>query len=327
LEELKDKFDMTESKNLIVILNPDYDPQIEREMFSKAGYEFVSAQCTTDEETIAAAKDALGIINIYCKISENVAKNLKRCKVIVRAGVGYDMIDAKACRAHGIEVCNMPDYCTEEVADHAVSLLLMLQRKLIQHHHFVQKGIWDGAQVGEVRRLNTLTLGIIGFGAIGRRFASKMREITPHIIAYDPYVPEEYFQRAGVQKAALEEVCLGSDLISLHCPLTKENYHIISDEIIHKMTRKPIIVNVSRGALIDEPALIEGLKSGLIGAAGLDVVENEPKVPPELLTMENVVITPHIAWYSVEAEIEDRTRSVEEVLRVIRGEPPQNPVP
>ena len=167
----------------------------------------------------------------------------------------------------------------------------------------------------------------IGFGAIGRRFAMKMREITPRIIAYDPYVPDESFHKAGVRKAVLEEVILGSDLISLHCPLTPENYHIISDVMIHRMTRKPIIVNVSRGALIDEPAMIEALKSGLISAAGLDVVENEPEVPPELLTMENVIVTPHTAWYSVEAEIEDRTRSTEEVLRVIRGEPPQNPVP
>lgn len=318
---------MAESKNLVVLLNADYTPVIELEMFNKAGYEFVSATCTNDEETIAAAKDALGIINIYCKISENVAKNLTKCKVIVRPGVGYDMIDAKACRAHGIEVCNMPDYCIEEVADHAVALLLMLQRKLLQHHNFIQKGIWNGELVGEVRRLNTLTLGVIGFGAIGRRFAAKMHEITPNIVAYDPYLPIEYFQKAGVRRVDLDEVCLGSDLISLHCPLTSENYHIISREMMSKMTRKPIIVNVSRGGLIDQPALIEALKSGVIRAAGLDVVENEPEVPQEMLAIENLVITPHTAWYSIESGLEDRTRSVEEVLRVIRGEPPRNPVP
>jgi D-3-phosphoglycerate dehydrogenase len=315
------------SKGRIVILNPDYDPIVEREMFTKAGYEFVSAMCTNDEETIAAAKDALGIINIYCKVPENVAKNLTKCKVIVRAGVGYDMIDAKACRTHGIEVCNVPDYCTEEVADHAVALLLALQRKLIPHQNFVRAGKWDGMLVGEVRRLNTLTLGIVGFGAIGRRFAAKMREITPNIMAYDPYMPDDFFQKAGVRRVGIDQLRYESNMLSLHCPLTPENYHIISRDVMSKMTLKPLIVNTSRGALLDQPALIEYLKSGTISGAGLDVVDNEPNVPPELLSMENVIVTPHTAWYSIEADLEDRTRSVEEVLRVIRGEPPRNPVP
>lgn len=318
---------MTNSKGYIVLLNPDYDPVIEREMFRQSGYEFHSAHCADDDETIAAAKDAAGIINIYCKITEKVARNLSKCKVIVRAGVGYDMIDVKACRAHGIEVCNMPDYCTEEVADHAVALMLMLQRKLNQHNMNVQKGEWNSELVGEVRRLNTLTLSVIGFGAIGRRFAAKMLEITPNIIAYDPYVPEEYFQKARVRKVGLEESCIESDLISLHCPLTPDNYHLISGEMISKMTRKPIIVNVSRGGLIDQAHLIKALNSGIISAVGLDVVEDEPKIPAELLNRENVIITPHTAWYSIEASLEDRTRCVEEVLRVIRGEPPRNPVP
>lgn len=311
----------------IVILNADYDPVVERELLSNEGYEFFSAQCYTDEETIASAKDALGIINIYCKINENIVKNLEKCKVIVRAGVGYDMIDVNACRAHGIEVCNVPDYCTDEVADHAIALLLALQRKLFQHHQFVQKGLWDGTLVSDVRRLNTLTLGVIGFGAIGRRFAAKMKEITPNIVAFDPYVADEHFQKLGVRKVNLEKVCLESDLISLHCPLTTENFHIISRKMIKEMTRKPIIINVSRGGLIDQDALIEGLKSGVINAAGLDVIDGEPNLPSELLELENVIITPHTAWYSIEAELEDRTRSVEEVLRVINGDPARNPVP
>lgn len=318
---------MTNSKGYIVLLNPDYDPVIEREMFNKSGYEFYSAQCADDDETIAAVKDALGIINIYCKITEKVANNLSKCKVIVRAGVGYDMIDVKACRSLGIEVCNVPDYCTEEVADHAVALMLMLQRKLNQHNLNVQKGEWNSELVGEVRRLNTLTLGIIGFGSIGRRFAAKMLEITPKIIAYDPYIPENLFHKARVSKVGLEESCIKSDLISLHCPLTPDNYHLISGEMISKMTRKPIIVNVSRGGLIDQTHLIKALNSGIISAVGLDVVEDEPEIPVELLNRENVIITPHTAWYSIEASLEDRTRCVEEVLRVIRGEPPRNPVP
>lgn len=316
-----------ESKNLIVILNPDYDPKVEREMFTKAGYRFVSAQCDNDKETISAAKDALGIINIYCNITENVAKNLSICKVIVRAGVGYDMINVKACRNQGIEVCNVPDYCTEEVADHAVALMLTLQRKILLHNKYTKKGIWNGELAGIVHRLNTLNLGIIGFGAIGRRFANKMKEFTKKIRAYDPYVPNNYFIEEKVERVGLDEIFMQSDLISFHCPLTPENYHMLSKEVFAKMTRKPIIVNVSRGSLIDQSALLESLKADLVSAAGLDVLEDEPNIPPDLLLMDNVIITPHIAWYSEEAELEDRTRSVEEVLRVISGEPPQNPVP
>jgi len=311
---------MSSPSKFVAILNPDYEPVVEREMFAKAGYQLIVAQCSTDEETIAAVSEAEGIIDIYCKITDFVARNIPKCKVIVRAGVGYDMIDVKACRANGIQVCNVPDYCTEEVSDHAVALMMMLQRKLMQHFQFVQAKKWDGMLVGEVRRLNALTLGVIGFGAIGRRFAVKMKEIVPNIIAFDPYLDDGYFQKIGVKRVGVEDALLNSDLISLHCPLTPENYHIISNDILNRMTRKPIIINTSRGGLIDQEALIKALEEGLISAAGLDVVENEPNVPQKFLTMNNVIITPHTAWYSTDADLEDRTRSVEDVLRVMHGE-------
>ena len=315
------------SKGKIVIVNPDYEPVIERRIITDAGYEFQSAQCTGEDEVIEFAKDALGIINIYAVINERVAKNLKKCKIIARAGVGYDMIDVKACRENGIEVTNLPDYCTEEVSDHAVALLMAVQRRLLQHHKNVVSGKWVDTLAGPMRRLNTLTLGMIGFGLIGRRFAEKMRAIVPHIIAFDPYVRPELFEAIGVNRVELAEVLYQSDIISLHCPITPETQHIISADVIHRMTRKPIIINVSRGGLIDTQALVEGLKDDSITGAGLDVLETEPVPSGELLSLPNVILTPHAAWYSLESDYEDRTRPAEEILRVLRGEPPHDPVP
>jgi len=315
------------NKGKIVIVNPDYEPVIERKIITEAGYEFVIAQCTNEDEVIAAAQDALGIINIYAKITENVAKKLKYCKIIARAGVGYDMINVKACRENGIEVCNLPDYCTEEVADHTVALLMAVQRRLFQHHRNIQAGQWVDTLAGPMRRLSIMKLGIIGFGLIGRRFAFKMKQITPQIFAYDPFVPDDLFDLAEVQRASLDEVRYQSDIISLHCPLTPETKHIISADVIRRLNRKPILINVSRGGLIDTPALIAGLKDGIIDGAGLDVLETEPNVPPELASMPTVILTPHAAWYSLESDYEDRTRPAEEILRVLRGESPHNPVP
>lgn len=315
------------SKGKIVIINPDYEPVVERRIITDAGYEFQSAQCSTEDEVIDFARDALGIINIYAEISERVANNLNKCKIIARAGVGYDMIDVKACRARGIEVTNLPDYCTEEVSDHAVALLMAVQRRLLQHHRNIESGKWVDTLAGSMRRLRMLTLGMFGFGLIGRRFAEKMRAIIPHINAYDPYVRNEVFRQRGVEPVSLDEVLYQSDIISLHSPLTSNTHHVISAEVIKKMTRQPIIINVSRGGLIDTQALIEGLKNGSITGAGLDVLETEPVPPPELLALPNVILTPHAAWYSVESDFEDRTRPAEEILRVLRGEPPHDPVP
>ena len=314
-------------KGKIVIINPDYEPVIERKIINEAGFEFISAQCSSEDEVIAAAQDALGIINIYAEITEKVAKEIKKCKIIARAGVGYDMINVKACRENGIEVCNLPDYCTEEVADHTVALLMAVQRRLLQHHGNIMAGKWVDTLAGPMRRLNTLTLGIIGFGLIGRRFAAKMKEITPQILAYDPFISDDFFGKAGVKRASLDDIRYNSDIISLHCPLTPETRHVISAEVIRRFNRKPILINVSRGGLIDTPALIAGLKSGTITGAGLDVLETEPDVPPELSALSNVILTPHAAWYSIESDFEDRTRPAEEILRVLRAEPPRNPVP
>lgn len=314
--------------NKVYMLNYEYeDLSFERERLAAAGFELVPAHCPTESDVAVTAADAVGIINVYARIGETAAAALTQCKVIVRPGVGYDMIDAAACRRHGIEVCNIPDYCTEEVAHHAVALTMALQRKLILHDRNVRQGKWNYQLVGPVRRLSTLTVGLCGFGRIGRFYAACMKGMTQNVIAYDPFVPDETFAAAGVRRVDLETLFAESDILSLHTPLTPQNHHVVSAASIRKMVKRPIIVNVSRGGLIDTAALVEALKSGAVQAAGLDVLETEPKAPAELLALDNVIVTPHTAMFSEEAMLEDRTRAIDEVIRVVRGEPARNPVP
>jgi D-3-phosphoglycerate dehydrogenase len=318
----------TAGSNKVYILNYEYeDLSFERDRLAAAGLELVPAHCPTEEDVAAIASDAVGIINVYASIRAVAAAALTQCRVIVRPGVGYDMIDVAACRSHGIEVCNVPDYCTEEVADHAVALAMALQRKIVLHHRNVAQGAWNYQLVGPVHRLSGLTVGLAGFGRIGRAFAARMAGMTSHLIAYDPFVSDETFDAAGVRRVDLETLLAESDILSLHMPLTPQNHHMVSAASIATMARRPIIVNVSRGGLIDTAALVDALRSGAVAAAGLDVLESEPEVPPELLALENVIITPHTAMFSEEAMLEDRTRAVDEVIRVVQGEPPRNPVP
>jgi D-3-phosphoglycerate dehydrogenase len=317
----------TGSRGKVAVLNFSHDLSLERALLAEAGLELVPAQCHTEDEVIAAAHDAVAIINVYARITARVAAHLKRCRVIARPGVGYDMIDVAACRAHGIQVCHVPDYCTEEVADHAVALLLALQRRLLEYRDRTRAGHWD-PPLRPVRRLRTQTLGLLGFGRIGQRVAAKMREIAGPILAHDPFVPGEVFARERVERVPLDELLARADILSLHSPLTPQTRHVISRASIARMVRRPIIINVSRGGLIDTTALVEALLTGAITAAGLDVLETEPQIPQELVALDNVLITPHVAWYSEEAEEEDRRRTAEEIIRVVvHGEPPRNPVP
>ncbi|WP_119071363.1 C-terminal binding protein [Aggregatilinea lenta] len=316
------------SRGKIVMLNYEYDDlSLEQEECAKQGFEFAAGHCSTDDEFLAVAGDAVGIVNVYARVTPRVAEGLKNCKVIARTGAGYDLINVEACRANGIEVCYVPDYCVNEVADHAVGLLIAVQRKILQHHRNILAGKWDYQLVGPVARLNTQTLGLIGLGRIGRHVVRKIKEIIPTILVYDPYLDSETFAELGVQQADLDTIFEQAHIISLHAPLTPQTHHIISAESLARMRKHPFIINVSRGALIDLNALIDALQSGQVRGAGIDVLESEPDVPPALKALDNIILTPHAAWYSQDAEHETRTRALADVIRVINGEPPRNPAP
>jgi D-3-phosphoglycerate dehydrogenase len=310
----------------IYYLNPPYpDLSIEEELLAGTGFELVPVRlqgALTDQAAEAAA-----LMTHEVPISESIAARLRFCKVVTRMGVGFDIIDVPGCRKYGIEVCYVPDYGTEDVANHAIALLFAVHRHLIQFHRSVEQGRWDSNVAGTIHFLKELRLGIFGLGRIGSNFAGKMRTFVQEILGYDPQLSTAVIESKGVKPSSPEEIFSECEIISLHLPYSPTTHHFISNKEIDLMTRKPIVINVSRGGLIDTEALILGLRSNQLSGAGLDVLETEPKVPQELLQLENVIVTPHAAWYSVEASEKLRRTAITDIIRVLSGQKPRYPVP
>jgi D-3-phosphoglycerate dehydrogenase len=310
----------------IYYLNPAYsDLSIEHEVLGGTGFELVPVR--VQGEFIDQLSDAVAIMTHEVPISESVAARLPKCKVIMRMGVGFDIVDVAACRNHGIEVCYVPDYGTEDVANHAIALLFAVHRHLLPYHRSVEQGQWDFKVVRASHLLAELRLGVFGLGRIGSDFARKMRIFVQEILGYDPNLSESSIESKGVKPSSPAEIFSSCDILSLHLPHSSATHHFISDREIELMTRKPILINVSRGGLVDTQALIRGLRTGRLSGAGLDVLETEPKVERELLELENLIITPHAAWVSVEASEKLRRSAITDVLRVLTGQAPRNPVP
>ncbi len=311
----------------VVYLNPPYpDLSLERELLTRAGLELVSCAVRSESETIEAAKEADAVLTVQDPISARVAHGLRRCKVVVRLGVGYDVVDVPACRECGILVCNVPDYGTEEVANHAHALFFALHRQLFSYDRNVRNGAWGHLLPRPIRRLSTLRVGVLGLGRIGTAFARGIQPFVRDVVAFDPLLTPDQYLAKGIPAGTLQEILETADVISLHLPLTDENRHLIGNAAIAQMRRRPIVINVSRGALIDGPALGRALRSGEVAGAGLDVFEDEPHVPAEYLSLDNVVLSPHVAWYSEESNEQLRRSAAEEIVRVLSGQPPKNPV-
>lgn len=308
-------------------LNPAYqDLSTEQQALAGTAIELVPCAVHGEEEVIRAVRDADAILTVTDPITARIVEAFERCKVIVRLGVGYDVIDVPACHKRGILVCNVPDYGTEEVANHALALCFAVHRRILVYDQNVRNGRWGYALPWPIHRLSTLRAGVLGLGRIGTAFAKGIQPFVREGIAFDPFLSAEQFQTRKIPQATLPEIFETCDIISLHLPLSKENHHLICESAIAQMKRKPILINVSRGGLIDSAPLIRALQSGQISGAGLDVFEDEPNVPAELLALENVVLSPHVAWYSEESDLQLRRSAVEEIARVLNGQPPLNPV-
>ena len=311
----------------ICYLNPNYpDLSIENQPLLGTAIELVACSVRDENEVIDAAKGADAILTVDTTISARVAEELQRCQIIVRLGVGYDVIDVESCQKRGILVCNVPDYGTEEVANHALALFFAVHRRLLAYDQNVRKGKWGFVLPWPIYRLSALRVGVLGLGRIGTTFAKRILPFVREVVAFDPFLTAEQFKAKGIPQADLAEIFATCDIISLHLPLSKQNHHLISEEAIAQMKRKPILINVSRGGLIDGAALTRGLVSGQISGAGIDVFEDEPNVPVDYLALENIVLTPHVAWYSEEANLQLRRSAIEEIVRVLTGHPPKNPV-
>src|SRR6266568_430520 len=313
---------------LIVVTDspfPSLDPA--KAALARIDPELRLAKSASTEDILAVARDADAILVTYAKLSGDLLRQLTRCKAIGRFGLGVDNIDIPAAVERGITVTYVPDYCMQEVSDHAMALLLALARKVPFSNKLVQAGRWEMPAVAPLRRLEGQVLGLIGFGNIPRALAPKAKAFGLKLVAHDPYAPKEVFTAAGVESVSFDDLLTRSDFISVHAPLLPATRGLVNAAAFAKMKKGALIVNTARGPLIDEPALIAALNRGQLGGAALDVVATEP-LPKDspLLGRPNVILTPHTAFYSVEALEELQTKCASDVARVLSGEPPVYPV-
>jgi D-3-phosphoglycerate dehydrogenase len=284
------------------------------------------AKSPSASDILDVARGADGVFVTYAKLPGELLQQFERCKVIGRFGLGVDNIDVKMAAALGIVVTYVPDYCLQEVSDHAMALLLAVARKIPFSNALVQAGRWEMPAVVPMRRLEGRTLGLVGFGNIPRRVAPKAMAFGLKVVAYDPYAPADAARAAGVQLVGFEQLLAISDYVSLHAPLTPQTRGMFDADAFSKMKKGAYLINTARGPLIDEPALIAALDSDHLGGAALDVVATEPLAKgSSLLGRANVILTPHTAFYSVEALEELQTKCASDVARVLSGEKPVYP--
>ena len=278
--------------------------------------------CASEEETIALCEDSDAVLTSACKITARVIESMPKCRIIARLGIGYDNVDHVAAADKGIPVTNVPGFCTEEVANHTIALLLACHRKIALLDGEIRQGIWEQNHALPARRLSTQCLGLIGFGAIGQKVASRAAALGLQVCYFDPYAAKAKSSLAIECVETLEELLRKSDFVSLHLPLTEESHHLIDRSAFAEMKPGAILINTSRGSVVEEGALIEALETEQISGAALDVLEQEPPSPENpLVRMQNVVLSPHCAAHTYDALDELRIRAVEEVVRAFRGEP------
>ncbi len=290
------------------------DDRVEREVLESAGFRLVAGPPepadTATIDALVAANQPSAILTCWAPVSANAIGSSDALRVVARMGVGLDNIEAAEATRRGVWVTNVPDYCVEEASDHAVGLVLTWTRGVVATDREVRAGRWNPASA-RLRRLSTLTCGVVGYGRIGRRTAEKLRALGARVVTSRP--------------SSLEELLATSDVVILHAPLTEATRHLIGARELALMPPGSLLVNVSRGGLVDTDALAASLHAGHLGGAGLDVLESEPAVPAQLLEHPGVVITPHIAFSSDASLIELRRSAAEEVVRVLRGETPRHP--
>ncbi|MGD8883901.1 MAG: C-terminal binding protein [Desulfobacterales bacterium] len=313
----------------VVVVSLGYETyRYERDILNPIGAEIILSpiDCSTGEEVIEVAKDADAILVRETPITAKVLDAFERCKIVARYGVGVDNIDLAHARRKKIYVSNVPDYGTEDVSDHAVALLLACIRSLLVRDQNLRSGDFELDICDDIYRTTGKNLGIIGYGKIARAFHRKWKGFLPtRVLVYDPFVAGDVIRENGAEKVELDTLLSQSDFISVHAPLTPETQHMIDAAALKKMKKTAILINTSRGPVIDEIALIKALQEGRILRAGLDVFEDEPigaKHP--LVDMSNVILTSHVAWYSKDSAKDLQTGAAKEILRVLSGKRPVN---
>ena len=297
----------------------------EREILEAAGVELVVAPDGSEETLASLAADVDAIMFCFASVTGKVLRSAPKCVVASRYGIGVDNVDITTATELGIVVTNVPDYCIDEVADHAIGMVLTLNRRLAQHDQLVKRGGWADLKLNQpMKRMRDATLGIVGFGRIGRAVAARGSVFCGKVIAYDPLL-DEGTRVDGVDVVSFDELIRESDFITVHVPLTPSTENLIGAAQLEAMKDDAIVINCARGGLIDELALAEALANGQVGGAGLDVLEPAPPADDHpLLAFENVIITPHTAFFSQASTVELERRTAQEVVRVLNGERPEN---
>ncbi len=322
------------SRGRVVIADYDFeDVDIERAIIEGAGFELVPEQCKTENDVISAARDAVAVITQYARVGARAISAFTRCQVIARYGTGVDIVDVEAATKRGIQVTNAPnDWCADEVADHAITLWLAAARKITQYASATKRGEWRWQTGQPIHRLRGRVFGLLSFGAIARGIADRARAFGVEIWVHDPFVEEDDIRRAGARPVSFDELVRGSDYLVIQAPLTSETRGLFDEEVLRKMKREAILVNTARGPIVVDTALYRALKEGWIAGAGLDDIEEEPakrfdwQADNPLFRLDNVIITPHAAYYSEESIRAVREIASNEVIRVLTGQRPLSPV-
>lgn len=292
---------------------------------NEAGFSVISGEGMDSRELETAAADASAVVVIAQPVTRRLLESMPKCEFVMTLSVGYDCVDVAAATSLGIPVSNSPTYCSEDVANHALTLLVTVARKLHLTTPAVKAGGWTYAYTKPIFRFRGRTLGIVGLGKIGRALVPKARGLGFDVVAYDPYLADDVFAAWGVDRCyEFDELVERSDAISIHAPLTGETRHLFDASVFESMARDSVLVNTARGSIIDQDALVAALESGQIAGAGIDVLEREPPAADEpILSCERALVTPHIAWYSEESFEQNKSLGMDELIRVLSGGRPR----
>lgn len=300
---------------------------VERRLLDAIGATMVPLQATSEADLLDAVGDADGLLVCYAPVTARVIERSTRCRVISRYGIGTDNVAVETATARGIYVTNVPDYCVDEVSDHALALLLACARKVPFLDRRVRGGRWEARDAAPMGRLRGRVLGLVGFGKIPRRLAGTAGALGLQVCAYDPYVGAEQMAPLHVEKVTLENLLARSDFVSVHAPLTPATRGLIGGQALRSMKPSAYLINTSRGPIVAQEALFRALREGWIAGAAVDVLETEPPADSEALrALDTLILTPHVAFYSEESVQELQRKAAENVVRVLSGQPPLYPV-
>jgi D-3-phosphoglycerate dehydrogenase len=299
---------------------PDLD--VELEILKPHGVALVARQCRTEADLIALCAEADAVITQFARVNAPVVSAMRKARAIVRYGIGVDNVDLDTAHARGIPVCNVPDYCIDEVADQTLAFILATTRQVVAHTNHLRAGKWGLATpLAGMKALRDLTVGVVGFGRIGREVVKRLTPFKPAVQVFDPVVPAAEIEKLGARAVSFDELLKNADVLTLHCPSTAQTRKLMNPETFAQLKPGAILINVGRGDLVDPDSLTAALQSGHLGAAALDVFDPEP-IPAghPIFAMPNVILAPHIASCSIPAVKKLRESAAKLALAAVRGE-------